>query len=149
MSERHERREGGMLFSTDRARLDVDLIHAFLRDESYWVRGIRRELLERSLANSICFGVYEDGCQLGFARVVTDGAGFAYLADVFVVSSARGRGLGKRLVEFVMAHPDLQRIRRFLLATQDAHGLYAQYGFAALAAPERFMERYDAGALSR
>ncbi len=149
MSERHERREGGMLFSTDRARLDVDLVHAFLRDESYWVRGIRRELLERSLANSICFGVYEDGRQLGFARVVTDGAGFAYLADVFVVPSARGHGLGKRLVEFVMAHPDLQCIRRFLLATQDAHGLYAKYGFAALAAPERFMERYDAGALSR
>ena len=149
MSERHERSEGSLLFSVDRARLDVDLIHAFLSEESYWVRGIHRELVERSIANSICFGVYEDGRQLGFARIVTDGVGFAYLADVFVVPAARGRGLGKRLVEFVMAHPDLQRIRRFLLATQDAHGLYAQYGFAPLAAPERFMERFDADALSR
>lgn len=149
MNERYEREADGWLFSTDRARLDIDLIHAFLSEESYWVRGIHRELVERSIAGSICFGVYADGRQLGFARVVTDGAGFAYLADVFVVRSARGRGLGKRLVEFVMAHPDLQRIRRFLLATQDAHGLYAQYGFAPLAAPERFMERYDADALSR
>jgi GNAT superfamily N-acetyltransferase len=149
MNERYEREADGWLFSTDRAQLDIELIHAFLSRESYWVRGIRRELVERAIANSICFGVYADGRQLGFARVVSDGAGFAYLADVFVVRSARGRGLGKRLVEFVMAHPDLQRIRRFLLATQDAHGLYAQFGFAPLTAPERFMERYDADALSR
>lgn len=151
MGGHHELHDGGLLFSTDRARLDVDRIHAFLSGESYWVRGIHRELVERSLANSTCFGVYEGGRQLGFARVVTDHAGFAYLADVFVVPEARGRGrgLGKRLVAFVMAHPDLQRIRRFVLATRDAHGLYAPYGFAPLAAPERFMERYDPDALSR
>lgn len=149
MNEPYERSEQGLVFSTDRARLDVDLIHRFLSGESYWVRGIQRELVERSIAHSICFGVYDEGRQLGFARVVTDGAGFAYLADVFVVSEARGAGLGKRLIDFVMAHPDLQRIRRFLLATRDAHGLYARYGFAPLSAPDRFMERYDADALSR
>lgn len=149
MGEHYERSADGLVFSTDRARLDIDLVHAFLSEESYWVRDIRRELVERSIANSLCFGAYEGARQLGFARVVTDGAGFAYLADVFVVPAARGRGLGKRLVEFVMTHPDLQRIRRFLLATRDAHGLYAKYGFAPLAAPERFMERYDPDALSR
>lgn len=149
MDEHYEFREGGLLFSTDRTRLDVDRTHAFLSGESYWVRGIHRELVERSLANSICFGVYGDGRQLGFARVVTDHVGFAYLADVFVVPEARGQGLGKKLVAFVLAHPDLQRVRRFLLATRDAHGLYAHYGFAPLAAAERFMERYDPEALSR
>lgn len=149
MDGHHEFREGGLLFSTDRARLDVGRIHAFLSGESYWVRGIHRELVERSLAHSICFGVYDDGGQLGFARVVTDHVGFAYLADVFVVPEARGQGLGKKLVAFVLAHPDLQRVRRFMLATRDAHGLYASYGFSPLASAERFMERYDPDALSR
>lgn len=149
MSEHHQRSEDELLFSTDRARLDIDLIHAFLSRESYWVPGIRRELVERSIANSLCFGVYADARQLGFARVVTDGVGFAYLADVFVVADARGRGLGKRLIAFVMQHPDLQRVRRFMLATRDAHDLYAKYGFTALEHPERFMQRYDADALSR
>ncbi len=149
MGEHRERVEDGLVFSTDRARLDIDLIHDFLSRESYWVPGIRRELVELGVANSICFGVYEDGRQLGFARVVTDGAGFAYLGDVFVVDAARGRGLGKRLMDFVMAHPQLQRIRRFMLATRDAHGLYARHGFAPLANPGSFMERYDPGARSR
>jgi GNAT superfamily N-acetyltransferase len=149
MNGHHERSEEGIVFSTDRARLDIDLIHGFLSRDSYWVPGIHRELVERSIENSLCFGVYADAQQLGFARVVTDGVGFAYLADVFVVPAARGQGLGKRLVAFVLAHPDLQRIRRFVLATSDAHDLYAQYGFAPLARPERFMERYDADALSR
>lgn len=149
MGEHHERIEDGLVFSTDRARLDIGLVHDFLSRESYWVPGIRRELVECAIANSICFGVYEDGRQLGFARVVTDGAGFAYLGDVFVVDAARGRGLGKRLMDFVMAHPQLQRIRRFMLATRDAHGLYARHGFAPLANPGNFMERYDPDALSR
>jgi GNAT superfamily N-acetyltransferase len=149
MGEHHERTVDGILFSTDRTRLDIDAIHTFLAGESYWVPGIHRELVERSIERSLCFGAYEGARQLGFARVVTDGAGFAYLCDVFVVDAARGRGLGKQLMEFVFAHPELQRVRRFMLATRDAHGLYAQYGFTPLASPDTFMERYDADALSR
>ena len=145
----HEKTEDGLLFSTDRGRLDIDVIHAFLSTESYWVPGIRREFVERAIETSLCFAIFEGARQLGFARVITDGAGFAWLADVFVVADARGRKLGERLVEFVLAHPDLQRIRRFMLATRDAHGLYAKYGFTPLAHPERIMERYDADALSR
>jgi GNAT superfamily N-acetyltransferase len=149
MSGHHERSDDELLFSTDRGLLDIDLIHDFLSRESYWVPGIRREFVERAISNSVCFGVYEQGRQLAFARVITDGAGFAWLADVFVVADQRSRGIGKRLIEFVMAHPDLQRIRRFMLATRDAHDLYARFGFTPLAYPERLMERYDADALSR
>lgn len=149
MSEFHQRETDGVLFSTDRKRLDIDAIHAFLRDDSYWVPGIRREHVERAIEHSICFGAYVDGRQLAFARVVTDYAGFAYLGDVFVAPHARGGGLGKRLMDFVMAHPDLQHIRRFMLATRDAHGLYEQYGFTPLADPGRIMERFDTNALSR
>ncbi|HJT97211.1 MAG TPA: GNAT family N-acetyltransferase [Rhodanobacteraceae bacterium] len=145
----HERTEDGLLFSTDRERLDIDRIHDFLARESYWVPGIRREFVERAIERSICFGVYDGKRQLAFARVITDGAGFAWLADVFVVGTERGAGLGKGLMAFVMAHPELQRIRRFMLATRDAHGLYEQFGFTPLAHPERIMERYDAEALSR
>lgn len=145
----HEKTEDGLLFSTDRSRLDIDAIHAFLATESYWVPGIRREFVERAIETSLCFAIFDATRQLAFARVITDGAGFAWLADVFVVADARGRKLGERLIEFVLAHPDLQRIRRFMLATRDAHGLYAKYGFTALAHPERIMERYDAEALSR
>lgn len=149
MGEHHQTGEDGLVFSTDRACLDIGLIHGFLSRESYWVPGIHRERVETAIANSLCFGVYDEGRQLGFARVVTDGAGFAWLGDVFVVDAARGRGLGKRLMDFVMAHPQLQRIRRFMLATRDAHGLYARHGFAPLANPGNFMERYDPEALSR
>ena len=145
----HEKTEDGFLFSTDRGRLDIDAIHAFLSTESYWVPGIRREFVERAIETSLCFAIYDGARQLAFARVITDGAGFAWLADVFVVAGERGRKLGERLIEFVLAHPDLQRIRRFMLATRDAHGLYAKYGFTLLAHPERIMERYDADALSR
>lgn len=144
-----ERTEGDLVFSTDRARIDVDLVHAFLRDRSYWVPGITRARLTRAIANSLCFGVYRGDAQLGFARVVSDLVGFAWLADVFIIETERGAGLGKRLVDFVFAHPDLQGLRRYMLATRDAHGLYAQYGFTPLAAPERYMERYDPDALSR
>ena len=149
MPEHHERSEDGLLFSTDPARLDIDLIHDFLSRESYWVPGIRREFVEQAIARSICFAVYDESRQLAFARVITDGAGFAWLADVFVLGDQRGHGLGKRLIEFVLSHPDLQRIRRFMLATRDAHDLYARFGFTSLAHPERLMERYDADALSR
>lgn len=149
MATHEERMMDGILFSCDRARLDVGAIHEFLSRDSYWVPGIHRALVERSIASSLCFGAYDGSRQVAFARVVTDGVGFAYLCDVFVLSDARGKGLSKQLMDYVMAHPDLQRIRRFLLATRDAHELYAKYGFTPLAHPHRFMERYDPDALSR
>ena len=145
----HELSEDGLLFSTDPSRLDIDLIHAFLSGESYWVPGIRREFVECAIENSLCFGVYDAAQQIAFARVITDRAGFAWLADVFVVREQRGTGIGKRLIGFVREHPDLQRIRRFMLATRDAHDLYGDFGFTPLAHPEHMMERYDADALSR
>jgi GNAT superfamily N-acetyltransferase len=148
MDATYQREEAELLFSTDRARLDVDMIHAFL-SESYWTPNIRREHVETAIANSLCFGIYENGQQLAYARVVTDCAGFGYLADVFVVPLARGRGLSKHLMSFILGHPGLQHLRRFVLATKDAHELYAQFGFKPLAAPDRFMERYDQDALSR
>jgi N-acetylglutamate synthase-like GNAT family acetyltransferase len=129
-------------FSTDRARLDIDRIHAWLGRETYWAQGIPRAVLERALEHSICCGAWEDGQQVGFARAITDRATFAYLADVFVQPSARGRGCGDGLVQTLLAHPDLQGLRRIALATRDAHALYARHGFTALARPETFMERY-------
>lgn len=124
---------------TDPARLDMEVIHGFLA-QSYWARGIPRELVERAVRNSLCFGLYEGALQVGFARVVTDQATFAYLADVFVVESHRGRGLAQVLVAAVVADPRLQGLRRWMLATRDAHGLYARFGFKPLAVPARFME---------
>jgi len=126
-------------FSTDRQRLDIGAIHAFLT-QSYWSPGIPRAIVERAIAASMCFGVYRLSEQVGFARVVTDKATFAYLADVFILEAHRGQGLSKRLMAFVMAHPDLQGLRRFMLATKDAHGLYTQFGFTATANPARIME---------
>jgi len=128
--------------STDAARLDVWLIHAFLSEESHWARGITRERVERALANSLCFGAYEAEQQLGLARVVTDFATFAWLADVFVLASARGRGIGALLTRAVVEHPELKDLRRAALVTRTAPGLYARYGFAALASPEIWMERF-------
>ena len=130
--------------SSDPARLDLDVIHRFLSEDAYWSPGIPRATVERAVKNSFCFGVYlPDGSQVGFARLVTDRTTFAYLADVFVLSQHRGRGLSKRLMEAVLAHPELQGLRRWLLATRDAHGLYAQFGFTPLANPSRLMERHD------
>jgi GNAT superfamily N-acetyltransferase len=126
--------------STDPALLDVPLIHDFLANQSYWAPGIPFELVRRSIANSLCFGLYDGQRQVGFARVITDGATFAYLGDVFVLEEYRGRGLGKWLIECIVGHPCLQGLRRFVLGTRDAHGLYRQFGFTSLAAPERFME---------
>ncbi len=135
-----ELRRGPYSISTDPARLDVGLVHRFLSEEAYWSPGVQRDLVERSIENSICFGLYHGGEQAGFARVVTDRAAVAYLADVFVLSAHRGRGLGTWLVETVLAHPDLQGLRRFFLGTADAHSLYARYGFRAVE-PGRMMER--------
>lgn len=130
--------------STDRARLDVDLIHRFLSQDSYWAAGIPREVVERAIAHSLCFGAFDRGAQIGFARVITDYATFAYVADVFVLPSHRGRGISKAIMAAIRAHPELQRLRRWLLVTRDAHGLYEQFGFRSLAAPERHMERLTA-----
>jgi GNAT superfamily N-acetyltransferase len=127
-------------FSTDRSRLDVAMIHSFLAKESYWVPGISRASVEKCINHSLCFGAYLDGRQIGFARVVTDFVRYAHLLDVFVLPEFRGRGIGKLLMENILAHPELRTIARYTLGTQDAHGLYAQYGFAAPANPERQME---------
>ena len=129
--------------STDQGELDIALIHAFLAAEAYWSRGISRVIVERAIAGSLCFGAYLDGRQVAFARVITDSATFAYLADVFVVPEQRGKGYAKTLIAAVMAHPDLQGLRRFSLATLDAHKLYASFGFAAPTRPQTLMEKLD------
>ncbi len=127
--------------STAPHELDLDLIHGFLSTDAYWSRGIGRDVVERAIAGSLCFGGYVEGAgQVAFARVISDGATFGYLADVFVLPAYRGRGYGKQLVAAVMAHPPLQGLRRFMLATSDAHALYAPHGFAAPAKPQSLME---------
>jgi N-acetylglutamate synthase-like GNAT family acetyltransferase len=133
------------IISTDPNWVDVDVVWRFLSEESYWARGVPREMVQRSLSHSIPFGVYEVGPpsvrkQVGFARVVSDRATFAYLADVFILTEHRNQGLSKRLLEAVLAHPELQGLRRWLLFTADAHSLYEQFGFALAAYPERIME---------
>jgi len=128
--------------STDPARLDIGLIHSFLVT-SYWAKGRRRSVVERAIRNSLCFGVYLAGRQVAFARVVSDRAVFAYLMDVFVLPEFRGRGISKALMRSVLDHPDLQNLRVFLLATRDAHELYAQFGFRSLTDPDRWMAIHD------
>jgi len=126
--------------STDRSELDVDMIHRFLAQDAYWSPGIPRATVERAIAGSLCFGGYVDGAgQVAFGRVITDAATFGYLADVFVLPSHRGRGHGRALVEAMLAHPQLQGLRRLMLATSDAHGLYAGFGFE-VAKPGKLME---------
>jgi GNAT superfamily N-acetyltransferase len=127
--------------STDRARIDVELVHRFLSEESYWVKGISRVDVEACIRNSLCFGVFLDGRQVGFARVVSDFVRFAHLLDVFVVREFRGRGLSKLLMRHILDHPALARISKFTLGTADAHGLYRQFGFQTPTRPERQMER--------
>ena len=131
--------KNGFEISTDAGRLDHDAIHEFLR-RSYWAAGIPREMLDRSIEHALCFGLYEGPRQIGFARVITDRATFAYLSDVYVLEEYRGRGLATWLMEAVLAYPDLQGLRRWMLATQDAHGLYRKVGFRDLAHPEWLME---------
>jgi GNAT superfamily N-acetyltransferase len=132
----------GIEISTDPKRLDIGLVYDFLRN-TYWAHGRRRSVVERSIRNSLCFGAYQDGRQVAFARVVSDRAVFAYLMDVFVVPEFRGRGISKALMRSILDHPDLQHLRLFLLATRDAHGLYAQFGFKPLAHTDRWMAIQD------
>ena len=133
---------GGFTISTDPGRIDLDVVHGFLVT-CYWAEGIPRALVERSIEHSLCFGLYHGDRQIGFARVISDRATFGYLGDVFVLDAYRGRGLGRWLMEVVHAHPDLQGFRRWVLLTRDAHALYRQAGYAPLARPERYMERWE------
>ncbi|GAB2560081.1 GNAT family N-acetyltransferase [Rhodanobacter koreensis] len=140
---------GALQITTDKERLDIGLIHRFLSTEAYWSSGIPRATVERAIAGSLCFGGHLDGRQVAFARVVTDGATFGYLADVFVLPEHRGQGYARALTAAVMAHPQLQGLRRFSLATSDAHGLYAAFGFAAPAQPQTLMEKLDPDVYTR
>lgn len=126
--------------STDMHRLNLEVIHNFLAVESYWSPGIPRSIVERAVRNSLCFGVYHGSAQVGFGRVVTDKSTFALLADVFILRAHRGKGLSKWLMRCIVEHEDLQGLRRLLLLTSDAHGLYRQFGFEQLGNPSRFME---------
>jgi GNAT superfamily N-acetyltransferase len=137
-----EYRRGAYTISTDRARLDLGLIHDYLSHTSYWAQGRPPQVVQRSIAHSLCFGVYAGVRQVGFARVVTDYATFAWLCDLFVVESHQGQGLGKWLVECIVAHPELRDLKIFLLATRDAHELYRRYGsFEILQQPDKWMAR--------
>ena len=138
----YELREGRYLVSTDPSLLDIGRVHAFLT-RSYWAEGISRDIVARSIEHSIPFGLYDGHAQIGFARAITDRATFAYVADVYVEEEFQGRGLGKLLTRAVMAHPDLQGLRRWLLATKDAHGLYRQSGFSELSTPGIWMEKHE------
>lgn len=129
--------------STDKARLDIDLIHSFLAS-TYWAPGIPRSVVERSIEHSLAFGAFQGKEQVGFARVITDFATFAYIGDVFVIPEHRGRGIARQLMHSILAHPDLQGLRRFLLATVDAHGLYKQVGFVPLLHPDHFLSIHHA-----
>lgn len=126
--------------STDKTRLQFDVIQRFLVEDSYWAGNRTAEQTRRAIENSLCFGVYAGTRQIGFARVVSDFSTFAYIGDVFVLEEFRGKGLSKKLMEAMFAHPDLQNLRRWVLATKDAHGLYEQFGFHGLKFPERWME---------
>ena len=131
--------QGEYTVSTDRSRIDVAAVHAFLA-QTYWCPGIPEETVRRAIAGSLSFGIYHGSEQVGFARVITDRATFAYLSDVYVIESYRGRGLSKWLMAVIMAHPDLQGLRRFSLSTRDARGLYEQFGFQLVANPQLQME---------
>jgi GNAT superfamily N-acetyltransferase len=135
-----ESRRGAFVVSTDPARLDLDVIHGFLTS-CYWAKGIPRELVARSIQHSLCFGVYDgSGAQVAFARVVSDFATVAYLGDVFVVESHRGRGVSTFMMECIMRYPSLHHLRRWILLTRDAHGLYKKFGFTPLKSADRYME---------
>jgi GNAT superfamily N-acetyltransferase len=140
--------KGEFEIGTDPARVDVRTVHEFLTN-CYWAKGIPVETVRRSIENSLCFGIYHQDRQVGFARVISDRATFAYLADVFVLEPYRGRGLSKWLMECILSYPDLQGLRRWMLATQDAHELYQQYGFTRAKAPERWMEIHSPNIYAR
>ena len=135
--------KGDYTISTENHRLNIPLIHNFISNQSYWGQGRKIEIVQLALNNSLNFGLYKNGEQIGFARVVTDYCTFAWLADVFIIDGFRGEGLSKWLMEVIMSHPRLINMRRWVLATKDAHGLYAQFGFGPMAQPERWMERFN------
>ena len=141
----HESSHAGYLLSDDPARLSLEVIHRYLSEESYWAAHIPREIVARSLENSLGIGIYAPtGEQVGFARVISDFATYAWLCDVFVHEDYRGKGVGKWLMATIISHPDLHDLRRIMLATRDAHGLYSQFGFTSMNNPERWMERFNA-----
>jgi GNAT superfamily N-acetyltransferase len=141
MNKNREWQKGEFIISTDRNRLQIDAIHKFLSEESYWARERLKEQTITAIKNSLPFGVYKGENQIGFARVVTDYATFAYLGDVYILKEFRGRGLSKWLMEVIVNHPDLQGFRRWVLATKDAHRLYEKFEFTGLKFPERWMEK--------
>jgi GNAT superfamily N-acetyltransferase len=133
----------GYTISTDQEKLNVDAVFTYLSKESYWAAGIPRDVVERSLHSSLCFGLYHDNAQVGLTRVVTDYATMAYIGDVYVLPEHRGRGLSKWMIECVLAHPELAHLRRWILVTRDAHELYRKYGFTNLRRPEGYMELHN------
>ena len=135
-----EKTVNGFLFSTDKGKLQTNYIHHYLSEESYWAKHIPMQTVEKAIEGSLCFGIYHNQQQIGFARVITDNATFGYLADVFIDKDYRGRGLSKQLMAFILEYPIIKTLRRFMLATKDAHSLYAQFGFNPLKEPARFME---------
>ena len=145
----YELRKNGFLISTNPALLDLKAIHRYLSQESYWAQHIPADVVARALQNSLVFGLYENETQIGLARLITDRAVFAYICDVFVLPEFRGKGLSKWLMRGMLAHPDLQNLRKWMLATKDAHGLYAQFGFTPVAAPDRLMERSNPNAYQK
>ncbi|MDE3235812.1 MAG: GNAT family N-acetyltransferase [Bacteroidota bacterium] len=145
MNKHYEIVNGAYSISTDKAKLNIPLVHRYLSIDSYWAKNIPFSVVEQSIANSLCFGVYHTNEQIGFARLITDKATFAYLADVFILPEHRGKGLSKWLVQFIHAHPELQGLRRWLLGTKDAHGLYEQFGWQRFTEEQtqRFMQRHN------
>ena len=145
MSLKYEARRDNYLLSTDASLLDIDMVHKYLSIQSYWATNISFQVVKKSVQNSLCFGLYDNQKQIGFARVVTDRATFAYLADVFILESFRGKGLAKWMMEVIQAHPELQGLRRWMLGTRDAHGLYEQFGWSVLdeETRKRFMQRHN------
>lgn len=145
MNTNKEETKEGYLLSTDKQKLDIGVVHQYLSSDSYWAAGIPAEVVQRSIDHSLCFGIYYSNEQVGFARVVTDRATFAYLADVFILPAHRGKGLSKWMVQFIHDHPELQGLRRWMLGTRDAHALYRQFGWTDIPAElaSRFMQRHD------
>jgi len=140
MQQVYEAANGPYHISTDISKLDVNIIHRYLSEESYWAKGIPKNIVEKAILNSVCFGLYKGEQQIGFARLVTDKATFAYLADVFILPAHRGKGLSKWLMQTIQAHPELQSLRRWVLTTKDAHTLYEQCGWTRV--PEDYMYRF-------
>jgi len=140
-----ETKQGDYTITTDNSKMDVGVIYQYLSNESYWANGIPKDVVETSIDNSLCFGIFYNGAQIGFARLVTDKATFAYLADVFILPAHRGKGLSKWLMEIIHAHPDVQGLRRWVLGTRDAHTLYEQFGWTTFTdeASKRFMQKHN------